>query len=182
MTGLFLIFVLIPMLVVWFFLLLPLYYIAKRLGYTNNKKKLTLFMCSPLMVMGVLLLAGFIYIEIWGGAKPQSYHMDKDRIERITGVRLPDFEMIDFKHEGTIDFTNTYTIEFKEELTDEFYEKLDSLVSEKRWTKNENNYSYHIMWGNGYPAPEGENEEDDGTFGVKIEKGSKKAVIEDGVW
>ena len=121
MVGLLLLFALIAILVIWFFLAFPLYLIAKKCGITNNKKKFTLFMCSPLMVMGGLLIAFFIYAEIWGGAKPREADMNKDRIERITKVRLPDFEMIDFKQESAgflPDYENTYTIEFKEELSD----------------------------------------------------------------
>ena len=185
MTTLFVILMLFPMLVVWFFLLLPLYYIAKRLGYTNNKKKLTLFMCSPMIVMGTLLLAFVIYSEIWGDAKPREADMDNDRIERITKVRLPDFELTDFKQEtaGFLpDYENTYTIEFKEELTNEFYPKLDSLVNEGVWEKYDDGYGYSNIWGNGTPAPEGENAEEDRHYGIRIVKGSKTATITAGVW
>lgn len=184
MIYLLLLFVLIPMLVVWLFLLYPLYLIAKKRGITHNKKKLTLFICSPMMVMSVLLLVGFICIKIWGGPKPQGEDMDKDRIERITKVRLPDFEMIDFKQESAgflPDYTNTYTIEFKEELTDEFYAKLDSLANKGVWKKYDDGYGYNISWGNGAPAPEGENEEKDRFYGIRIEKGRKTATITAGV-
>ena len=185
MVGPLLIFALIAILFIWFVLSFPFYLIAKMWGITKNKKKFTLFMCSPMIVMSVLLLAFIIYAEIWGGPKPQSADMDKDRIERITKVRLPDFEMIDFKQESAgflPDYTNTYTIEFKEELTDEFYAQLDSLVNEKVWNKNDNGYGFNASWGTGELAPEGENAEEDRFYGIRIEKGSKRAVIEAGVW
>ena len=187
MVGLLLLFALIAILVIWFFLAFPLYLIAKKCGITNNKKKFTLFMCSPLMVMGGLLIAFFIYAEIWGGAKPREADMDKDRIERITKVRLPDFELIDFKQESAgflPDYENTYTIEFKEELSNEFYAKLDSLVNDGVWKKYDNGYGYDNVWGgsNGNPIPEGENEEEHRFYGIRIEKGSKTATITAGVW
>ena len=185
MTTLFIFLMLIPMLVVWLFLLFPLYLIAKKRGITKNKKTFALLMCSPMMVMGGLLIAFLIYAEIWGGPKPQSRDMDKDRIERITKVRLPDFEMTDFKQESAgflPDYDNTYTIEFKEELTDEFHAKLDSLVNEGVWGKYDDGYGYSTSWGNGRPAPEGENEEEHRFYRIRIVKGSKTATITAGVW
>ena len=185
MVGLLLLFALIAILVIWFFLAFPLYLIAKKCGITNNKKKFTLFMCSPMIVMGGLLIAFLIYDDIWGGPKPREADMNKDRIERITKVRLPDFEMIDFKQESAgflPDYENTYTIEFKEELSDEFYAKLDSLVNEGVWEKYDDGYGYSNIWGNGTPAPEGENAEEDRHYGIRIVKGSKTATITAGVW
>ena len=185
MVGLLLLFALIVILVIWFFLAFPLYLIAKKCGITNNKKKFTLFMCSPAIVMSVLLLAFIIYAEIWGGPKPQEADMNKDRIERITKVRLPDFELIDFKQESAgflPDYENTYTIEFKEELSDEFYAKLDSLVNDGVWKKYDNGYGFNAIWGTGESAPEGENAEEDLFYGIRIERGSKRAVISAGMW
>ncbi len=185
MTTLFVILMLFPMLVVWIILMFPLYLIAEKRGITKNKKKFALFMCSPMIVMGGLLIAFLIYDDIWGGPKPREADMDKDRIERITKVRLPDFELTDFKHESVgflPDYDNTYTIEFKEELTDDFYTTLDSLVNEGVWEKYDDGYGYRNSWGGGTPAPEGENAEEDRHYGIRIVKGSKTATITAGVW
>lgn len=38
------------------------------------------------------------------------------------------------------------------------------------------------MWGNGLPAPKGEDNEEDMTFSIEFEKGSKKAIIGYGTW
>ena len=50
------------------------------------------------------------------------------------------------------------------------------------WSKRDNVYSYSKMWGNGLPAPKGEDNEEDMTFSIEFEKGSKKAIIGYGTW
>ena len=111
--------------------------------------------------------------------------LDKDRIERITEVRLPDFKLIEY-NKGRTGFNGDYsdhlTIEFKDSLTNEFYAALDSLVEKEVWNKRENRYSFSAMWGNGLPAPKGENKEEDITFSITIEKGTNTAEIRTGLW
>lgn len=43
-------------------------------------------------------------------------------------------------------------------------------------------YSYSKMWGNGLPAPKGENDEEDVFLEISLKKGSKQAIISYGVW
>lgn len=50
------------------------------------------------------------------------------------------------------------------------------------WSKKEQHYSYSRMWGNGIPTPEGENDEEDMTFNISLDKGSKQVTLTYGAW
>ncbi|MFS2618761.1 hypothetical protein AAH132_22700, partial [Bacteroides ovatus] len=82
------------------------------------------------------------------------------------------------------DYNDQLIIEFKETPSAAFYQKLDSLIAVEQsdWSKRDNVYSYSKMWGNGLPAPKGEDNEEDMTFSIEFEKGSKKAIIGYGTW
>lgn len=43
-------------------------------------------------------------------------------------------------------------------------------------------YYYSRMWGNGLPAPEGEDDDEDMSLSVTIKRGEKRAEITYGAW
>ena len=103
-----------------------------------------------------------------------------DRIERITKVRVPEYKVTKFAiSPPAIDFTDTVP-------SDEVFEKIDELMAANEksgWhTDDSIHYSFNTYWGNGTPAPEGEDEEDDGTFELHLTKGEKAGVIIFGCW
>lgn len=110
-----------------------------------------------------------------------------ERIERITGAKVPKFEIIE-RHEGerhfTGDYLDTLIIEFEHIPSDELFEKIDSMIASNntKWEKKDSVYFYSTFWGNGYPAPKGESEAADGTFKLTLIKGRKYGEIEDGAW
>ena len=110
-----------------------------------------------------------------------------ERIERITGVKVPEFRIIE-RHEGkrhfTGDYLDTLIIEFESIPSDELFEEIDRMIAsnDTKWEKSDSVYSYSTFWGNGIPAPEGESEADDGIFKITLTKGSKYGEIEDGAW
>lgn len=112
---------------------------------------------------------------------------DHHTIGRITGTSFPAFIVREYK-EGKRSFTGDHTdillIEFREIPSDVFYKSLDSLINESNsgWSVSENQYSYSIVWGNGFPAPKGENDEDDCFINITLEKGKKLAKISYGSW
>ena len=112
---------------------------------------------------------------------------DHHTIGRITGTSFPAFIVREYK-EGKRSFTGDHTdillIEFREIPSDAFYKSLDSLINEPNsgWSVSENQYSYSIVWGNGFPVPKGENDEDDGFINITLEKGKKLAKISYGSW
>ena len=111
--------------------------------------------------------------------KPEEW--PTDRIERITGIRLPEYEVTRFFLGPVMlmgDFTDTLYIEFESLPSDELFEKMDSL----NWYREGDKYSFSTSWGNGSPAPEGENDEEDRFFKIKLTKGEKTGIIVYGMW
>ena len=110
-----------------------------------------------------------------------------ERIERITGVEVPKFAIIE-RHKGerhfTGDYLDTLIIEFVAIPSDELFDEIDSMIASNNteWEKKDSVYSYSTFWGNGYPAPKGESEATDGIFKITLTKGSKYGEIEDGAW
>lgn len=129
--------------------------------------------------MGIFLFFEYLKYERKYG------FLDEERIERITEVRLPDFELVEY--EGSeMDFRGEYsdklTIEFEDTLSGDFYATLDSLVKREAWSKDKDSYYFHTIWGNGLTAPEGENEEEDIMFDLTIERGTNRAIIGIASW
>ena len=95
--------------------------------------------------------------------------------------------IIDYHH-GRTSFTGDYSdrliVKFEEDISEKTYQTLDSLITTDKtsWRKNGNFYLFSVMWGNGMPTPEGENDEEDRTFSIAIEKGNNKATINSGMW
>lgn len=110
-----------------------------------------------------------------------------ERIERITKVKVPEYKVIKFvRGPSGIDFTDTIYIEFESVPSDELFEKIEEMMAANEnsgWNTDDSiHYSFNTFWGNGFPAPEGEKEDDDGTFKLKITKGEKAGVIIFGCW
>ena len=112
---------------------------------------------------------------------------DNDYISRITGVPFPEFSSI-YYYEGRTSFNGDYTddrdIMFDEMPSDEFYHILDSLSSSENtyWSKDGEEYGFGRMWGNGYPAPPGESEDDDRFLYIQLSKKDRFATIRYGRW
>ena len=148
-------------------------------------KKLLKGCCGCLgIIFGFLLivfLGFYVYYEwIWEEWSPA-------RIERITGVRIPKYEIVDYNNgeRGFIgDYMDDFTFEFKSMPSEELFDEIDKMIltGNTGWKKEDNRYSFSVMWGNGIPAPKGEKEEDDGIFGITITKGEKTGEIRSGAW
>lgn len=135
-----------------------------------------------LFVTLVLAVAGlYVYYEyFWQEWSPA-------RIERITGVRVPQYEIIEY-NEGnrhfTGDFEDRFTFEFKTMPSEEMFDEIDKMIATGNtdWKREGNKYSFSVMWGNGFPAPKGEREEDDGMFSITITRGETDGIITFGAW
>ena len=139
--------------------------------------------CFGVLFGGIflLLLGSYVYYEwIWE-------EWPTDRIERVTGVRVPEYKVVEYdkgKRYFTGDYEDRYEIEFKTILSDELFDKIDSMIviGNKGWYKDGKNYRFSVMWGNGFPTPEGESEEADGTFSITLTRGEKNGEIRSGAW
>ena len=132
-------------------------------------------------VLLIVVLGFYVYYEwIWEEWSPA-------RIERITGVRIPKYKIID-DNRGERGFNgdhmDDFTFEFKTMPPDELFDEIDKMIltGNTGWKKEGNRYSFSVVWGNGIPAPKGEKEEDDGIFGITITRGEKTGVIRSGTW
>ena len=129
------------------------------------------------------VLIGFVLVCLTAcgplDVKPEEW--PTDRIERITGVRIPEYKVTKAFIGPTSflwDFEDSLYIEFETLPSDELFEKMDSL----NWYREGDKYSFSTSWGNGSPAPEGENDEEDRFFKIKLTKGEKTGIIVYGWW
>lgn len=135
-----------------------------------------------LLVCLLLLIGGaYAYYEwIWQEWSPV-------RIERITGIRVPAYETIEYD-EGLRgfngDFNDRFTIEFKSMPSDEMFDEIDKMIETGKtgWHKEGNDYIFNCTWGNGHPAPKGESDDEDRMFGITITRGEKQGTIRSGMW
>lgn len=144
--------------------------------------RIVLFVLSPMMLIIVAVAA------IWGcdyySEHYMQHHFVRRRVvENITGVRLPRYKVIKRWEEGSRasrfpDHTYNFTLEFKKMPDEDFYEKLDENFDCLEAGK----YSYSAIWGNGIEAPKGESDDDDISFSIDIERGSKTFHIRVGEW
>ena len=129
------------------------------------------------------VLIGFVLVCLTAcgplDVKPEEW--PTDRIERITGVRIPEYKVTKAFIGPTSflgDFEDSLYIEFETLPSDELFEKMDSL----NWYREGDKYSFSTSWGNGSPAPEGENDEEDRFFEIQLTKGEKTGIIVYGMW
>ena len=135
-----------------------------------------LFASMLLCVVGV-----YVYSEWFGQEWPPA------RIERITGVRVPKYKIIEYEKEEIHfngDYEDTFTFEFKTMPSEEMFDEIDKMIATGNtgWERDGNKYSFSVTWGNGFPAPKGEREEDDGMFSITIKRGEKEGIITHGAW
>ncbi len=163
----------------------PLFcYLAGRWKLMGKKLRVCLMLISPLFLI-VYFILYLLVSGVYYDYRREHRFADKEVLERITGVAYPDFEVVKYtKGEESFlgDYHDELTIEFKEMPSAAFYQSLDSLVATDVWFLHDNVYSFSAIWGNGFPAPQGESEEEDMMFDIHIEKGSKQAVISYGAW
>ena len=129
------------------------------------------------------VLIGFVLVCLTACGPLDVKHEEwpTDRIERITGVRIPEYKVTKAFIGPTSflgDFEDSLYIEFETLPSDELFEKMDSL----NWYREGDKYSFSTSWGNGSPAPEGENDEEDRFFEIQLTKGEKTGIIVYGWW
>lgn len=165
----------------------PLFiYLASRWKMMGKKVRISLLLVSPFMLIIYLLISVFIVLGYMDYQRKYRF-ADNQAIERITGVPFPELKIVNYEKGGmsfTGDYNDCLTLEMEEELSEATYHHLDSIIQNGKtdWRKRDDEYSFSLMWGNGLPAPKGEDDEEDMTFSLSMEKGSKMVVIEYGAW
>ena len=161
-------------------------YLAKRWGSIGKKLRTFLLLISPFMIV-VYILFCFAISGVYGSYHRKHRFADSQAIERVTGVRFPQLKLVDYDKGGssfTGDFNDCLTLEMQDELSEATYNLLDSLIcsGNKEWKKRDGEYNFSIMWGNGMPAPEGEDDDEDIAFSLSFKEGSRTVVINYGYW
>lgn len=135
-----------------------------------------LFATIMLAVVGSYVYYKWFY-QVWSPA----------RIERVTGVRVPKYKIIE-SHKGPRGFNGDYNdwhkIEFKTIPSDELFDEIDKKIETGKtaWSREGKSYSFSVMWGNGFPTPKGERDDDDGMFSITMKRGEKTGRIFSGTW
>ena len=112
-------------------------------------------------------------------------YANNQTIENITGIPFPEFRMVEYLP-GPVcfngDFSDTLKLEMKEPMKDSAIQRLDSIIRTNTskfpdWSMFGDKYRFFKTWGNGTPAPKGENDEEDMSFELLMEKGSRNVTI-----
>ena len=161
------------------------FYITKRWNLIGKKIRVLLLLISPLFLTVYTILC-FCGLDIYYAYHRKYRFTDTETLERITGIDYPNFKLVKYKKDKSSflgDYNDLLIIEFNEIPSGRFYQQIDSLVAteDSGWFKHDNTYSYSKMWGNGLSAPEGEDDEDM-SFSISFDKGSKQATLRYGAW
>lgn len=165
----------------------PLFvYLAKKWKLIGKKVRMLLLLISPLMLIGYFILFLLALQEYYDYRRKYRF-ANNEVIERITGVSFPELSIIDYEkgNAGFLgDYNDVLTLEMENDLNESAYHYLDSVINagDTNWSKHNDVYRYSIMWGNGLPASEGENEEEDIMFSLSFKAGSKIISLSHGSW
>ncbi|MDN0051736.1 hypothetical protein QVN91_01900 [Bacteroides caecigallinarum] len=170
----------------WFTISPLFYYYTRRYNLIGRRTRIPLLLISPMLL--IIYMVIFIYgIDAYNNYQRKYRLTSRETLERITGITYPDFKIVEYSKDKSSflgDYNDRLTIEFIELPTDAFYMKIDSLIAtnNSEWFKHENTYTYSKMWGNGLSVPKGEDDNEDMSFSIRLEKGSKQAILDYGAW
>jgi len=136
--------------------------------------RIVLFVVSPMMLIIVVVLALLVQMDY--SYYSRRHFVKSSVIENITGVSFPKYRVVDRR--STWNSYDNFTLEFKRMPDEAFYKELDEHFD----CFEPGKYSYSAIWGNGLEAPKGESDEDDISFSIEVEKGSKMFHIRVMAW
>lgn len=109
---------------------------------------------------------------------------DAETLTRITETNFPKFKVVEFYEDWVLGpnrkFDNELILEFKMLPTEDFYTVIDSIAkyADSGWSvKDDSTYCYSRTWGNGLPAPRGENDKEDMSLSIEIKRGEKRFYV-----
>ena len=109
---------------------------------------------------------------------------DAETLTRITETNFPKFKVVEFYEDWilgpNLKHDNELTLEFKKLPTENFYIVIDSLAGDTAsgWSvKDDSTYCYSRTWGNGLPAPRGEDDKEDMSLSIEIKRGEKRFYV-----
>ena len=109
---------------------------------------------------------------------------DAETLIRITETHFPKFKVVEFYEDWVLGpnrkFDNELILEFKKLPAENFYTVIDSLArcTDSGWNaKDDSTYCYSRTWGNGLPAPQGEDDSEDMSLTIQIKRGAKRFYV-----
>lgn len=171
----------------------PLFlYLTNHWNLMKKWQRIVLMLFSPLflVIYAIIVIILFIWIELtWPdffpvitGSRDDIYFSNSKRLERITEAKF-DIDHIVSYQAGERSFLGDYNDETIIKLENKpNYMQLESLVKEGKWSKTESGYWFHSIWGNGYPAPPGEDDNVDRMLTIIVPLNSDTIVINSGKW
>ena len=165
----------------------PLFvYLAGRWKLIGKKLRILLLLFSPLLLF-VYLILFLMGVQGYYDNRRKHHFADEQVIGCITGVTFPELHIIDYQKGKTSflgDYSDKLVMQMGEALNPETYHYLDSIIKagHPHWSFRDNQYSYSRIWGNGFPAPEGQNDEEDVMFSLSFQKGSDTLTLNYGAW
>ncbi len=134
--------------------------------------RIVLFVLSPMMLIIVVVLALLVQADY--SYYSRRHFVKSDVIENITGVSFPKYTVV----ERRSIWCDYFMLEFERMPDEAFYKELDEHFD----CFEPGKYSYSAIWGNGMEAPKGESDQEDISFSIDIERGSKTFHIRVGEW
>ena len=109
---------------------------------------------------------------------------DAETLTRVTEMYFPKFKVVEFYEDWVLGpnrkFDNELILEFKMLPTEDFYTVIDSIAkyADSGWSvEDDSTYYYSRTWGNGLPAPKGEDDNEDMSISIEIKRGEKRFYV-----
>jgi hypothetical protein len=109
---------------------------------------------------------------------------DAETLTRVTEMYFPKFKVVEFYEDWVLGpnrkFDNELILEFKMLPTEDFYTVIDSIAkyADSGWSvEDDSTYYYSRTWGNGLPAPRGEDDNEDMSLSIQIKRGEKRFYV-----
>lgn len=109
---------------------------------------------------------------------------DAETLTRVTEMYFPKFKVVEFYEDWVLGpnrkFDNELILEFKMLPTEDFYTVIDSIAkyADSGWSvEDDSTYRYSRTWGNGLPAPRGEDDNEDMSLSIQIKRGEKRFYV-----
>lgn len=173
-----------PFICLLFFLLED--YLKKLLTPHRRTLKGIKIVCNTITLLPFLLVVVLAIYFTMGEIWHRHRFDDAKTLTRITEVEFSKFKVID-RERGDRSFHGDYSdeliLEFKEMPSEEFYTSIEALADSTDWyIEGDSIYCYYRMWGNGMPAPKGEDDEEDMFLNIEIKRGDKQFHVNYGEW
>ena len=149
------------------------------------------FFRKTFLLIGLFTLIICTICSCFDGVNPYFVrrYADNKRIENITSIPFPEFRIVDYRH-GPVcfngDFSDTLELEMKEPMKEFAIQRLDSIIRTDtstfpEWSMFGDKYRFYKSWARGN-APKGENNDEDMSFELLMEKNSRLVTIIFGYW